>query len=235
MPGRAARVGRGPGRAGAGRAGPGRAGRGQGRGADESDPDLGGPGPGPGQTGAAAGADPERRARELALRLLSSAPRTRAELAAALGRRGLPEAVITEVLSRFAEVGLIDDAAFARAWVESRHHGRGLARRALSAELKRRGIGGQEISAAVETLDPEQELATARRLAERGLAASRGRPLPVRMRRVVGLLARKGYPAPVAYRVAREVLEQEGADLSGTAVDFDDPALTSADDDIGTG
>ncbi len=193
---------------------------------------AGAAGPGAGSAepaNAAAGSDPEAAARELCLHLLTTRPRTRAELADALRRRGMPGAVATAVLARFAEVGLIDDAAFARAWVESRHHSRGLARRALSAELKQRGVNGQDITAAVGALDPEDELATARRLVAKALPASRGRPLPVRIRRLVGLLARKGYPAPVAYRVVREALDQEGADLAEVGADFDDPALTSDD------
>ena len=148
--------------------------------------------------------------------------------------RGLPETAVTAVLARFAEVGLIDDAAFARAWVESRHHGKGLARRALSAELKRRGVYGQDISAAVSAIDPAEEMATARRLVAKGLAASRGKPVPARMRRLVGLLVRKGYRAPVAYRVVREALEQEGLDC-GAAPDPDDPALTWIDEDSEAG
>src|SRR6266571_5023075 len=88
-------------------------------------------------------------ARLICLRLLASRPRTRAELAAALRRRRVTADIVESVLGRFTEVGLIDDAAFARAWVESRHHGRGLARRALAAELKQRGVGSPEISAAV--------------------------------------------------------------------------------------
>ena len=72
-------------------------------------------------------------------------PRTRAQLATALRKRRIPDEVAESVLSRFAEVGLIDDAAFARAWVESRHHGRGLARQALSAELRQRGIPDGEV------------------------------------------------------------------------------------------
>jgi len=54
-------------------------------------------------------------------------------------------------------------------------------------------------------------MATARRLVDKALAASRGKPLPTRIRRLVGLLARKGYPAPIAYRVVREAIEQEAS------------------------
>jgi regulatory protein len=146
-------------------------------------------------------------------------------------RRGVPDDAADTVLARFTEVGLIDDAAFARAWVESRHHGRGLARRALSAELKQRGVDGEDISAAVSALDPADEIATAQRLVAKGLAASRGKPLETRIRRLVGLLARKGYPAPIAYRVVREALDQEGADAAAAGIDLDDMALTIADAD----
>ncbi len=71
----------------------------------------------------------------MCLRLLTLAPRTRVQLAEALKKRGVPDEAADAVLGRFTDVGLIDDAAFARAWVESRHHGQGLSARALSAEL----------------------------------------------------------------------------------------------------
>src|ERR1700753_876665 len=80
-------------------------------------------------------------AREICLRQLAGRPRTRAELAQVLGKRAISEEVIAEVLDRYDEVGIIDDAAFARAWVSTRHHGRGLARRALANELRQRGDG----------------------------------------------------------------------------------------------
>jgi regulatory protein len=155
--------------------------------------------------------DPAARARQLCLRLLTLAPRTRAQLADALRKRGIPDEAVHEVLDRFEEVGLIDDAAFARAWVESRHYSRGLAARALSAELKQRGVPADEIRAAIDQqLDPDAEAATARRLVERRLASSRGLPAEQRTRRLAGMLARKGYPPGLAFRVIREAMEAEG-------------------------
>ncbi len=102
---------------------------------------------------------------------------------------------------------------FARAWVESRHHGRGLARRALAAELRQRGVETDDIQAAVSDLDPEQEYATARALVERRLPGTRGLARPARFRRLMGVLARKGYPEGLAYRVVREALEYEPGDF----------------------
>ena len=168
------------------------------------------------------GVDPEEAARQICLRLLTAGPRTRAQLASALSRRRVPDEIAEAVLGRFAEVRLIDDAAFAQAWVETRHHGRGLARRALSAELRQRGVDADEIRAAVGSLADADELATARRLVAKRVEASRGRPLPARVRHLVGILARKGYPAGLAYQVVREALEQDG--LPGTEAGFDPDA-----------
>jgi regulatory protein len=169
-------------------------------------------GPAPGLAPAADPADPEAMARQICLRMLTAAPRTRAQLATALARRGVPDEVAEAVLDRFTEVQLIDDAMFARAWVESRHHGRGLARRALAAELRQRGVETDDIKAAVSDLDPEQEYATARALIERRLAGTRGLARPARFRRLMGVLARKGYSEGLAYRVVREALEYEPGD-----------------------
>ncbi|MDA2802894.1 recombination regulator RecX [Nocardiopsis suaedae] len=161
----------------------------------------------------AADEDPESYARTVCLRLLTVAPRTRAQLAEALRTRGVEEPVAETVLERFGEVGLIDDAAFSAAWVESRHTGRGLGRRALAGELRRRGVDEETVRDAVDDISADQEEATARDLVRRKLAGTRGRDDAVRVRRAMGMLARKGYPAGLAYRVIREELEAEGSDL----------------------
>ncbi len=168
-------------------------------------------------------------ARQICLRMLTAEPRTRAELAAALRRRGVPEDTAEAVLGRFSDVKLIDDAAFAAAWVETRHHGRGLAGRALAAELRQRGVPQEDIKTAVSGLDPRQEIATARSLVERRLASTRGQPLTARIRRLTGLLARKGYSPATAYRVVREALEQEGLDPAAAGIDLDDPPDAESD------
>jgi regulatory protein len=165
--------------------------------------------------------DPEAMGREICLRMLTTAPRTRAQLADTMRRRGVPDDAVESVLDRFTGAGLIDDAAFAKAWVESRHHGRGLSRRSLSAELRQRGVDGDDITEAVETLDPEQEVATAKQLVERKLAATRGQPADARARKVASMLARKGYSAGLAFRLIREAMELEGVD---DALELDEPA-----------
>jgi len=158
----------------------------------------------------------ESAARTIALRLLESRPCTRAELERALARRGVPEDAATVVLDRFAEVGLIDDEAFAAAWVSSRHSGRGLGRRALGAELRRRGVAEDTVREAVSAVSSDDEEDAARTLARRRLRTMQGLPRETQVRRLAGMLARKGFSQGLAIRLAREV--------AGTA---DDGAATA--------
>lgn len=172
--------------------------------------------------------DPAELAREICLRQLAVRPRTRAELAAALRRHGITDEVAAQVLDRYDEVGMIDDAAFARAWVSSRHHGRGLARRALASELRQRGVDSETVGEALETLDSDTEAATARALVDRRLPGM-GRVDPeAAFRRLVGMLARKGYPAGVAVRVVKEALAARSAEAAEFAEQIDVDAIADA-------
>lgn len=124
----------------------------------------------------------------------------------------MPTEAAEEVLARFEDVGLIDDAAFAAAWVDSRHHSRGLARRALARELRTKGVDSTVIDEAVGRLDSEREEETAQALVARKLRSTRGLDREKRLRRLAGMLARKGYSEGLALRVVRRALEEEGED-----------------------
>ncbi|MEU4556258.1 regulatory protein RecX [Micromonospora violae] len=175
--------------------------------------------------------DESEVAREICLRQLAVRPRTRAELAGALAKRGISEQVSAEVLDRYDEVGIIDDAAFARAWVSSRHAGRGLARRALANELRRKGVDGEVASEALGELDEETEADTARALVERKLRTARGEPDAV-FRRLVGMLARKGYPPGVAIRAVKDALAAQSAEAAEFAEQIDADALADAEGEM---
>ena len=153
---------------------------------------------------------PENVARQIALRLLESQPRTRADLAQAMARRGVPPDAATAVLDRFTEVGLIDDEAFAAAWVTSRHNGRGLGRRALSQELRKRGVDNDTIREAVSTVSADDERDAAATLVERRLRSMTRLPRDTQIRRLVAMLARKGFSQSLAMTVVLEALA--GAD-----------------------
>jgi len=167
--------------------------------------------------------DPESVARAVCLRALTGAPKTRQQLADLLAKRDIPEDAAATVLDRFTEVGLIDDAAFARAWVSSRQAGRGLARRALSAELRAKGVDADVAAEAVEAVDDEDERAAARRLVERRAGAMRRLDRATATRRLIGMLARKGYNGGLAAAVVREVLDDLGSsDGADDVLEYDE-------------
>ncbi len=147
------------------------------------------------------------RAREICLRQLETRPRSRAELAAVLDRHRIDQEVAEVVLNRLAEVGLVDDRAFAAMLVSAAQVNRGLGRRALAHELRRRGVDPEISSVALQAVDGDDEEATARSLVRRRLAAMDDLPTPVRARRLAALLDRRGYPSDLVLRVVMEELE----------------------------
>jgi regulatory protein len=164
-------------------------------------------------------ADPEQVARTIALRRLEAAPRTRAELAQTLTKRGIPTEVSERVLDRFTEVGLIDDVAFAKLWVESRHRGKALARSVLRHELRQRGVAPEVIDEAVESIDDDDEGVRAREFARGKARIKSGEDPRKAVQRLAGQLARKGYPPGLCFAAAREALSSVLQQRQDDAID----------------
>jgi regulatory protein len=173
--------------------------------------------------------DPREAARAICLQQLQVRPRTRQELATVLRRRGIDDEIAAELLDRYDDVGIIDDRAFAKAWVSSRHQGKGLARRALAGELRRKGVADDEVGAALDELDPDTEEATARALVAKRLRVESSAAPDAVFRRLVGMLARKGYPAGLAIKVVKESLA-ERAESAEFADAIDPDAMAGPED-----
>ena len=157
-------------------------------------------------------ADPESVARKILLDALTGQARSRKELADKLAKKDVPAEISARLLDRFEEVGLIDDEAFARAWIESRQPGKGLARRALAQELRRKGIDDEIAREALDEIDPDDEEAAARALVRKRLRSVQGLELQLATRRLVGMLARKGYSAGMAFAIVKDELRHGEAD-----------------------
>ena len=153
----------------------------------------------------------EEQAHTVCLRLLTVRARTRAELSGQLARRGYPDEVAQAVLSRLADVGLIDDEDFAEQWVASRQRNAGKGKRALAAELRTKGVDDEVIAAALGGIDAGAERVRAEQLVARKLrreALAEGGDAKV-MRRLVGMLARRGYSQTMAVAVVNDALSAE--------------------------
>lgn len=155
----------------------------------------------------------EELAREVLLRSLSASPKTRAQLAELLATKGVPEDVASATLHRYEELGLIDDAEFARMWVHSRHQRKGLSRRALRHELGRKGVPKDDIDAALAEVDDAAEYQAALGFAQRKVRSMSALDPRARQRRLIAALARRGYASGLSALVARDVLDDLAEDL----------------------
>lgn len=169
----------------------------------------------------------EQRAKNILLYHLARQMQTRSQLADRLRKKEIPDDIAQAVLDRFEELHLLDDATYAETFVRSRHSERGLAKRALGYELRKRGVDNDTAEEALATLDEDQEAETARRLVEGRLRSTRNLDQQVRVRRLVGMLARKGYSSAVAMRAVKEALAEEGERLDAGL----DPGIADALDD----
>jgi regulatory protein len=154
----------------------------------------------------------ESVARKILLDALTGQARSRRELRDKLAKKDVPPELAERLLDRFTDVGLINDEAFARLWVESRQRSRGLARHALAHELRRKGVDDETVRAALDDLDPQREEQAARDLVRKKARSLRGVDDATATRRLAGLLARKGYPAGLAFSVVRDELARAGRD-----------------------
>jgi len=147
-------------------------------------------------------------ARDAALRTLTAAPKSRSEVAASLARKGYPTQIVEPLLNRLEVVGLIDDPGYAQMIVRTRSIERGMSRRAIAAELRKRGIGDTDASRALSAIDDEAEKRSALCLAQKLANRGAGLDPEVRLRRLVAALGRRGYSPGNAYSIARVVLAE---------------------------
>ena len=146
------------------------------------------------------GADLEERAKNLAIRFIEYRPRSIAETRQHLQKKEYPDAVVERVVERLTAVELLDDAAFARYWVEQRETFKPRSKIALQQELRLKGIDRTLIEEAIAEVD---EIAAATKAAQ--AKAQRWHTLPKAefRKKLGGFLQRRGF----GYSIVREVTE----------------------------
>jgi len=155
-----------------------------------------------------------------ALHFLSYRPRSSAEVRQNLSKRGISEPLIEETLERLQKTGLIDDEAFARAWVENRNTFRPRGKPALRMELRRKGLSDEIVQSVLDTQVNEAALAltTARKYARR-LA---GLEWPEFRQKLSGFLARRGFSYTTLAPVVSEVWKETQTADTGRISDNED-------------
>lgn len=145
-------------------------------------------------------------ARLAAQRLLAVRPRSRHELVTRLRLRRVPPEVIATIVDELEGEGLLDDARFARAWIDGRlaHRPSGAVR--LRAELRQKGVDRAVIDDVIATrLIPADEAALAREVARALVGRYRSVDRKTAFRRLAGALARRGFSTSVISQTLAEV------------------------------
>ncbi|MDR2896819.1 MAG: recombination regulator RecX [Propionibacteriaceae bacterium] len=154
------------------------------------------------------------QARDVALRRLTTRARSQAELEADLSRRGFDRSIVQLVIARLAAVGLVDDLAFARAWVEQRQAAKAIGWRRLAQELALKGVDRTIVDQVRLELagDDSAEFAAARSLAARRAATMKGLDQATVERRLAGQLARRGYSSDIIRQVIASLRNDDSVD-----------------------
>lgn len=142
--------------------------------------------------------------REAALKLLERTRRTRSDLERRLKDKGFAPATVGEVVARLVEVGLVDDAEFARAWLAGRWGRKPSGWRRLQQELRGKGISDDDIERArtqlAERGSAPDEVASAAKLIAKARRRYAALEPHVQRQRLYALLARHGYDSDTIRR-----------------------------------
>jgi regulatory protein len=153
--------------------------------------------------------DGDARAYATALSFLGYRIRSAQEIRARLERDDWPEEVIERVLVRLRAEKLVNDAHFAAAWVEGRSLSRPRGARALKQELRHKGVGKEEIEAALP--DDEQEIENAMAAAQSKMRLWARFEERERQKKALDFLMRRGFSYSTA-RAALSRLQEDEAD-----------------------
>lgn len=147
-------------------------------------------------------ADELENAKQSAIRFISYRPRSLVEVHNNLLGKGFDEATIAQATMRLQEVGLLDDTAFARFWVEQRETFKPRSHLALRHELQQKGISRDIIDMVLSDVD---ETAAAHRAV--AAQATRWQHLPEAefKNKVGGFLQRRGFSYSIIKEIADEI------------------------------
>jgi regulatory protein len=159
---------------------------------------------------------------EAAARFLEPRARSVAEVRRRLTGAGYRPELVDGAIERLLELGMLDDEAFARAWVESRDRARPRGERAIRQELGLKGVDRSTIDLVLgerreamagppgdDDVTPSPDEAAAERLlARNGRSLARVADPRQRRQRAYALLARNGFDPEVCRTVAAGVIDE---------------------------
>jgi regulatory protein len=156
--------------------------------------------------------DTAHQAHEAALRYLDYRPRSVREMRLHLQGKSVEPDVIDEVVERLSDVGLLDDHAFARYWIENRRDFRPRGQRALRMELRQKGVPDDIIDEALRVGQGHSEDEAAYQAAQAQARKMRTLDPAEFRRKLEAHLLRRGF----SYDIAREAAARAWNELHST-------------------
>ncbi|MFD3166152.1 RecX family transcriptional regulator [Herpetosiphon sp. NSE202] len=155
------------------------------------------------------------KAYNAALVFLAARPRSSQEIRTRLRKREFPDEHIDLAIEKLAQIGLVNDAAFARFWVENRQQHRPRGARAIQTELSQKGVQRDLISEVLNELtDQDEEQERAFSVARSALRRYANEPTKMAFsRKMAGLLQRRGF----GFDTIKPVLDQLWQELQNNA------------------
>ena len=159
--------------------------------------------------------DEVSRAVEAAVNLLSYRPRTETEFRQCLVRKGYDAELAVEAIERLRGMGYVNDADFARFWVQNREQFKPMGARRLRYELLQKGVDRQTADEVIEETLPSEEDDAAFRVARAKLRTYSGVDYPTFRRRMGGFLARQGFTYETSARVIKQLWAEQHDEAEG--------------------
>ena len=154
-----------------------------------------------------------RHALDRAVAYLAARARSRHEVESKLLQAGYRPCTVEMVLCKLEHEKILDDADFARQWVEARS-ARKLGRSRIAQELRRKGVSADEAEEALDAIDEDDQLAGAVALAEKAAARIKPGEDPRKAaNRILAMLARRGYSWELSRKALRQAMDGVGENL----------------------
>ncbi len=150
--------------------------------------------------------DEIEKTKRAALRLLAFRPRSENELRSRLTRKKLPGEAINRVMEGLRADGMLDDARFAKLYALSRIQSRTFGKERVKRELMQRGLSGEAVENAMESIADIDDCSAAEETARKKLAFMKNLLPEAKKRRLHGMLMRRGFNATVIFKVLDKLL-----------------------------
>jgi regulatory protein len=145
----------------------------------------------------------EEDIRSFVLKKLERTAQPSGKVREALVAKGFAKEIFEPIIDRFIEVGLIDDYALAKSYVDHSLTRKGKSKTMIARELRDKGLTADAVNEAIATIDADRESDAANAIAEQKIRSLTRFDQAERSKKLAAFLSRKGYASNVVWAAVR--------------------------------